>query len=46
MNAFTVSGSVVASILVTGALLNLAGSGLFGSTIQRGAQYVTKGFGV
>jgi len=41
-----ISGTVVASILVTGALLNMAGNGTFGVTLQKFAKYVTKGYGV
>lgn len=42
----TVSVTTIASILATGVLLNWAGSGVFGVTIQKAAQYVTKGYGV
>lgn len=41
-----ISMSVVASILATGVLLNVAGSGMLGSQVQKAAQYVTKGYGV
>lgn len=41
-----VSATVVASILLTGVLLNLAGSGIFGESVKKAAQYVTKGYGV
>jgi hypothetical protein len=40
-----VSITVVVSILATGALLNLAGSGLFGAQVQKLAKYVTTGYG-
>lgn len=41
-----ISASVVVSILATGVLLNLAGSGMFGQSVQKAAQYITKGYGV
>ena len=46
MNNFKISATVVVSILATGAMLNLLGSGLFGTQGQKFAQYVTKGYGV
>lgn len=41
-----ISITVVASILATGAILNLMGSGMLGTTAQKAAQFVTKGYGV
>lgn len=41
-----ISGSVMLSIIGTGVLLNLAGSGMFGEQVKKAAQYVTKGYGV
>ena len=41
-----ISMTVVASILATGVILNVAGSGLMGTQIQKIAQYITKGYGV
>jgi len=37
---------VVGSILGTGAILNLAGTGKLGTTAQKVAKYVTNGYGV
>ena len=41
-----VSMTVIASILVTGAVLNVAGSGMLGKTVKDAADFVTKGYGV
>lgn len=41
-----ISGAVVVSILATGAILNLMGSGMLGSQVQKLSQYITKGYGV
>lgn len=41
-----VSMTVVASILVTGIALNIAGSGMLGQTVQKGAKFITEGYGV
>lgn len=41
-----VSATVVVSILLTGAILNMAGSGMFGVSVQKLAKYVTNGYGV
>jgi len=41
-----ISTTVVFSILATGALLNVAGSGLMGASVQKLAKYVTNGYGV
>ena len=41
----TETAKIVMGILVTGAFLNLAGSGKFGTQIQKFANYVTKGYG-
>lgn len=41
-----ISFSVMATILVTGAALNIAGSGRLGTTVQNAAQFITKGYGV
>ena len=41
-----ISLSLVATILATGAVLNIAGSGMMGQTVQKAAQFVTKGYGV
>lgn len=41
-----ISMTVIASILATGVILNMAGSGMFGDTVKNAAQYVTKGYGV
>lgn len=38
--------SIFATILGTGAVLNLAGTGKLGAVPQRIAQYITKGYGV
>lgn len=38
--------NVVLSIIATGALLNIAGSGKLGTTAQKAAKYVTNGYGV
>jgi len=46
MNIPKISGAVVVSILATGALLNLAASGMFGQSVQKAANFVTKGYGV
>lgn len=37
---------IFVTILATGALLNVAGSGRLGSSVQRGARFVTEGYGV
>lgn len=42
----TISLTLVATILATGAALNVAGSGLLGQTVQKAAAFVTKGYGV
>lgn len=39
------SGAVLFTILATGALLNLAGSGMLGTQAQKIAKYVTNGYG-
>jgi len=41
-----VSMTVVASIMVAGIALNIAGSGMLGSTVQKGAKFITEGYGV
>lgn len=41
-----ISLSVVASILATGVILNIAGSGMLGTQVQKAAQFITKGYGV
>jgi hypothetical protein len=41
-----ISVTVMATILATGAVLNVASSGVLGSTVQKAANYVTKGYGV
>jgi hypothetical protein len=41
-----ISASLVISILATGALLNVAGSGTLGTQAQKIAQFITKGYGV
>ncbi len=41
-----VSLTLVVSIIATGVILNVAGSGILGQTVQKGAEYVTKGYGV
>lgn len=46
MKAWEIALTVFLVLLGTGALLNAAGAGKFGSGIQRGASYVTKGYGV
>jgi hypothetical protein len=46
MGAFKISLSLMATILATGAALNIAGSGMAGSTVQKAAQFITKGYGV
>ena len=46
MNIPKISLSVAVTILATGAVLNVAGSGQLGSTVQKAAQFVTKGYGV
>ncbi len=35
----------IVTILVTGAALKAASDGLLGETVQKGAKYVTSGFG-
>lgn len=39
-------GHMMVAIAATGVVLNLAGSGMFGTSVQKAAQYVTKGYGV
>ena len=46
MNIPKISFGVMVTILATGALLNIAGSGRIGAFPQKLAQYVTKGYGV
>jgi hypothetical protein len=46
MKAPLLSLTVVGSILFTGVVLNMAGNGTFGASLQKFAQYVTKGYGV
>jgi len=49
MNVLQVHGTVakvVVGIIATGVILNLAGSGKFGTTAQKAALFVTKGYGV
>lgn len=46
MNIPKISLSLVVTILATGAVLNIAGSGKMGQTVQNAAQFVTKGYGV
>ena len=41
-----ISGVVVVSILATGAILNLLGSGKMGTFPQSLAKYITNGYGV
>ena len=41
-----ISLSLVVTILATGAALNIAGSGRLGATVQKGAQFITEGYGV
>lgn len=41
-----VSATVIVSILATGVILNMAGSGMFGDSVKKAAAYVTKGYGV
>lgn len=36
---------IFGTIIATGALLNLAGKGAFGKTVENGAKYVTEGYG-
>lgn len=46
MGALKISGTVVASILATGVLLNMAGTGMFGAQAAKLAKYITNGYGV
>ena len=46
MNLPKISITVMTSILATGAILNVAGSGLLGTSVQKAANFVTKGYGV
>jgi len=46
MNIPTISVSIMVTILATGAVLNVAGSGMLGSTVQSAANFITKGYGV
>lgn len=46
MGAFKISLTVVMSILATGAILNVAGSGVAGTQVQKLAKFVTNGYGV
>lgn len=41
-----ISASVVVSILATGAILKVAGDGLFGTQAQKLAKFITAGYGV
>lgn len=41
-----ISLTVVLSIIATGAILNVAGSGMLGGAVQKGAEFITKGYGV
>lgn len=45
MGAFKISLTVVTSILATGALLNIAGSGVLGVQVQKIAKLITTGYG-
>lgn len=36
---------LITAIAVTGALLNLANSGLFGSLVQDASKFITRGYG-
>lgn len=46
MNKLAMGGVVMASIVTTGLLLNVAGSGALGSAPQKFAKMVTEGYGV
>lgn len=46
MNNLKISGTVMLSILATGALLNIAGNGMFGTQAQKLAKFITNGYGV
>jgi hypothetical protein len=38
--------SMMGAIAATGIVLNMAGSGMFGTQVKSLAQYITKGYGV
>jgi len=38
--------TVMTAILGTGVVLNMAGEGYLGQSVQKGAQFITKGYGV
>jgi len=46
MNVPQISGTVVLSIIATGLILNFAGRGALGTTMQDLAKYTTQGYGV
>ena len=46
MGKAQISLTVILSIVATGALLNLANSGVFGEQVKTAANYVIKGYGV
>lgn len=46
MGKAQISLTVILSIIATGALLNLANSGVFGEQIKSASNFVTKGYGV
>lgn len=46
MGKAQISMTVILSIVATGAILNLASSGMFGTQIKTAADFVTKGYGV
>ena len=41
-----ISMTVVMSILATGAILNVAGSGILSQPVKKAADFITKGYGV
>ena len=46
MNVPQISGTIVLSIIATGLILNFAGRGSLGKTMQELAKYTTEGYGV
>jgi hypothetical protein len=46
MNNVKTVGFMMIAIIATGIVLKLCGDGLFGDTVKKAAQTVTKGYGV
>jgi len=46
MSNLKISTTVILSLLVTGAALNVASSGYLGSTVKDAADFIIKGYGV